>query len=111
VHHLWSLGCSSYLHPFQGHSIILMRFQQSDPTFNMGVNVTRPAFDLEPSYRVTMLGRELWTRGPGTSPVKRAHLVYRWVQEEEGHWGWSLWATCGKKAQNFTRKVCYSFTG
>jgi hypothetical protein len=27
----------------------------------MGVNVMRPPFNLEPSYRVTMLGREVWT--------------------------------------------------
>jgi hypothetical protein len=88
-----------------------MRLQQSDPTFNVGVDVMRPAFNLEHSYRVTMLAREEWTRRPGTSPVERACLVYRWVQEEEGHWGWSLWATCGKKSQNFSMKVCYSFTG
>ena len=29
----------------------------------------RPAFNLEPKYRVTMLTREEWTRGPGTPPV------------------------------------------
>jgi hypothetical protein len=77
----------------------------------MGVNVMSPAFNLEPSYRVTMLAREEWTRGRETSPVERVRLVYRWVQEEERHWGWSLWATCGKKAENLSRKVCYSFTG
>jgi hypothetical protein len=74
----------------------------------MEVDVMRPAFNIEPTYRVTMLAREEWTRGPGTSPVERARLVYRWVQEEEGHWGWSQWATCEKKARNFSEKVCYS---
>jgi len=48
AHRLWSLGCWSYLHPNRGHSSILMRLQQSDTTFNMGVNVMRPAFNLEP---------------------------------------------------------------
>jgi hypothetical protein len=49
-----------------------MWLQQSDPIFNMGVEVMRPAFNSEPEYRVTMLTREEWTKGPGTSPaVKR----------------------------------------
>ena len=28
-----------------------------------------------------------------------------------GDRGWSLWAICGKKAQFFSRKICYSFSG
>jgi len=42
---------------------------QSDPIFNKGVNVTRPALNFEPKNIVTMLTSEDWTRGPGTSPV------------------------------------------
>jgi len=49
-----------------------MWLQQSDPMFNMGVDVMRPAFNFKPKYRVTMLIREEWTReliwfrdGPG----------------------------------------------
>ena len=38
AHRLWSLGCSSYLHPRQGHSRILIRLQESDPIFNMRVD-------------------------------------------------------------------------
>jgi ribonuclease HI len=68
VHRLWSLGCRSYLHPNKGHSSISKRLQQSDPIFNMGVYVTRPAFNLEPKYRVTLLTREDWTRGSGSPP-------------------------------------------
>jgi hypothetical protein len=45
---LWSLGCWSYLHPNQGHSCILTRLQKSDPIFNMGVDVKKPVFNLEP---------------------------------------------------------------
>ena len=30
----------------------------------------KPIFNLEPKYRVTMLTREGWTRGPGTPAVK-----------------------------------------
>ena len=32
----------------------------------------RPAFNLEPKYRVTTLTKEEWTRGPATSPVEKA---------------------------------------
>jgi ribonuclease HI len=35
----------------------------------MGVNVMKPVFNLEPKYRVTMLTREEWTRGPRTPPA------------------------------------------
>jgi len=69
AHHLWSLGCWSYLHPQQGHSRILTRLQGSDPIFNMRVDFMRPVYNLEPKYRVTMLTREEWTRGPGTPPA------------------------------------------
>ena len=62
---LWSLGCWSYLQPNRGQSSILMRLQQSDPIFNMGVDVMRPAFNLEPQYGVTMLTREDWTKATG----------------------------------------------
>ena len=65
AHRLWSLGCWSYLHPNKGHSSILKRLQQSDPIFNMGVDDMRPAFNLEPKYRVTMITREDWTGGSG----------------------------------------------
>ena len=37
---------------------------------NMGVDVMRPAFNLEPKYRVTMLNREDWTGGTGAPVVK-----------------------------------------
>jgi len=46
-----------------------MRLQQSDPIFNMGVNVMGPAFNFELKNIVTMLHREEWTGGPGTPPV------------------------------------------
>jgi len=49
-HRLWSLGGWTYLYPNRGHSSMLMRLQQSDPIFNMGVDVTRPEFNFEPKY-------------------------------------------------------------
>jgi len=47
-----------------------MRIQRSDPIFTMGVDFMRLAFNLEPKYRVAMLTRIEWTRGPGTLVVQ-----------------------------------------
>jgi hypothetical protein len=41
----------------------------SDPEFNVGFDVMEPDFNLETHYKVTMLTREEWTRGPGTPPI------------------------------------------
>jgi hypothetical protein len=54
---------------------MLMQLQWSDSIFNMGVNVMRPAFNLEPKYRVTMLTREEWTR-PRTPPVVKGLIWF-----------------------------------
>ena len=48
----------------------LARLQKSDPTFNMGVDIMKPVFNLDPKNRVTKLTREEGTRGPGTPAVK-----------------------------------------
>jgi len=72
---MWSLGCWSYLHPSRRHSSILARLQPSDPIFNMRVDVMWPAFNFEPKYRVTVLTREEWTRGPRT-PTRVKPLVW-----------------------------------
>jgi len=69
AHQLWSLGCWSYLHPNRENSSILMQFQQSDPIFNVGVDIMRPAYNFEPQYRVTMLTREDWTNVTGAPPA------------------------------------------
>jgi len=62
-----------------------MWLQQSDPIFNVGVIVMRPAFNPEPKYRVTMLTGEDLTKGNGSpTAVKRAELVHRRVQDEGG---------------------------
>ena len=63
VHRLRALGCWSYFHPNRGHSSILLRLREADPIFNKGADVIRPAFNLEPKYRVTMLTKEDWTTG------------------------------------------------
>ena len=87
AHHLWSLGCWSHLHPNRGCSSILMWLQQSDPVFSMGVDVTRPAFNLEPKYRVTMLTRENWTKGTGIPPAVKG-LVWFTVVSKIGGGAW-----------------------
>jgi hypothetical protein len=53
-----------------------MRLQQSEPIFNMGVDVMRPAFNFEPKYRVTMLTREDCTKGTGTPPVVKGLVCF-----------------------------------
>jgi hypothetical protein len=42
----------------------------------MRVDVMKPVFNLEPNYRVTMLAREEWTRGPRTPPVVKGLVWY-----------------------------------
>ena len=85
AHPHWSLGCCSYLHPSQGHSSILLQFQRLDPIFKMGVKVMRPAFNLELKYRVNMLTREEWTRGPGMPPVVKGLVCFTdWSTTMEG---------------------------
>jgi hypothetical protein len=41
----------------------------------MGMDVMKPAFNLEPKYRVTMLTREDWTKGTG-APLGIKGLVW-----------------------------------
>jgi hypothetical protein len=57
AHCLWSLGCSFYLHPQQGHSCILTRLQKSDLIFNMRVDFMRPVFN--PSASTSIRGIDL----------------------------------------------------
>jgi hypothetical protein len=42
----------------------------------MRVNFMRPVFNLEPKYRVTMLAREEWTRGPRTPPIVKGLVCF-----------------------------------
>jgi ribonuclease HI len=42
----------------------------------MGVDIMRPAFNLEPKYRVTMLTREDWTKGSGSPPEIKGLVCY-----------------------------------
>jgi hypothetical protein len=53
-----------------------MWLQQSDPIFNMGVDVMWPAFNFEPKYRIIMLTREDWTKGTGTPPVVKGLIWF-----------------------------------
>jgi hypothetical protein len=42
----------------------------------MGVDVMRPAFKLEPKYRVTLLTREEWTKSSGSTPEVKGLVWY-----------------------------------
>jgi hypothetical protein len=53
-----------------------MRLQQSDPIYNRGIDVMRPAFNFEPKYRVTTLTREDWTKGTGTSTAVKGLIWF-----------------------------------
>jgi hypothetical protein len=99
AHHLWSLGCWSYLHPKKEHSCIMTWLQQSDPIFNMRVDFMRPVFNLEPRYRVTMLTSEEWARCPGTPPMVKGLIWYTDGSKTVEGMGRGLWAICKQKAQ------------
>ena len=71
----------------------------------------RPAFNFEPKYRVTMLTREDWTNGTGTPPVVKGLVWFTDGSKMEGTGAGVYGQFCGKKAQFFSRKVCYSLSG
>jgi len=62
-----------------------------NPICNTRVDATRPAFNFEPKYRVTMLTREDWTKGTGTPPLVK----------------WLVWFTEGSKMRDGTRAGVY----
>jgi hypothetical protein len=64
----------------------------------MRVNVRRPVYNLEPTYRVTMLAREEWTRSPGTPVVKGLVWFTEGSRTVEGTEA-GVWAICKWKAQ------------
>jgi hypothetical protein len=92
-------------------SIILTRFPSSDPIFSMGVDGMRPVFNLEPKYKVTMLTREEWSRGPGTP-----HIVKEFVWFAEGSrtaegTGTGVYGPSWEEGSVQSRKTCYSLSG
>ena len=59
----------------------------------------KPVFNLEPKYRVTMLAREEWTRGPWTLPMVKGLIWFTDGSSTAGERGGGLWAVCEQKAQ------------
>jgi len=52
-------------------------------------------FYLEPKYRVTMLAREKWARGPGTPSVVKGLVWFTdGSRTAEGTGAGGLWAIC-----------------
>jgi hypothetical protein len=85
AHRLWSMGCWSYLHPNKRHCSILNRLQQKDPIFKIVVDVMRPAFNLEPKNRTTILTRDDWTRGLVSHLEVKGLVWYTgWSKMKEG---------------------------
>jgi hypothetical protein len=78
-----------------------MWLQRSDPILNMGVDVMRPAFNLEPKYRVTTLTRKEWTRGPGTSPVVKGLVRFTdCLRMMQGTGARFYWQSLGRRLSN-----------
>jgi hypothetical protein len=75
AHRLWGLGSWSYLYPNRGYGRILGGFQQSDPIFDMRVDVMRPIYNFECKCRVVALPRENWISGNGTPQASRGTSV------------------------------------
>ena len=109
AHHLWSLGCWSYHHTSWGHSSILMQLQRSDPILNTGVDIMKPAFNLQRKYRVSMLTREEWTRGPLT-PVVKGLVCFNDGSRTMEVTGAVLYRkSLGRRLRISLKKTCYSF--
>jgi hypothetical protein len=68
----------------------------------MGVDFMRPAFNLEPKYRVTLLTREDWMKGTGVPPVVKG-LV--WFTDESRMGGG---ARAGVYGQSVGRRLSFS---
>jgi hypothetical protein len=57
----------------------------------MRVDVMKPVCNLEPKYRVTMLAREEWTRGPGTPPAVKGLVWYTDGSKTVEGTGWGVY--------------------
>jgi hypothetical protein len=78
----------------------------------MGVDVMRTVFNLEHKYRVTMMNREEWTRGPGTHPIVKGLIWFtNGSRMAEGTGAGFFLAIFRNKAQYLSRKTCYSLSG
>jgi hypothetical protein len=102
AHRLWSLGCWSYLHPNRGHSSVLMRLQQSDPIFSVGVDATRPTFNFQPKYRVTILHWEDWTKGLGAPPSVKGLVWFTDGSKMEEGTGTGVYGQSVKRRLSFS---------
>jgi hypothetical protein len=70
----------------------------------MGVDVRRPAFNLEHKYRVTMLTREDWTGGTGAPPVVKGLVWFTDWSRMTGGTG------AGVYGQSVRRRLSFSLS-
>jgi hypothetical protein len=68
----------------------------------MGVDAMRPAFNLEPRYRVTMLTREDWTKGQGDPPEVKGLVWFTDGSKMKGGTG------AGIYGQSLRRRLSFS---
>jgi ribonuclease HI len=68
----------------------------------MGVDVMKPAFNLEPRYRVTMLTREDWIKGQGTPPEVNGLVWFTDGSKMKGGTG------AGVYGQSLRRRLSFS---
>jgi hypothetical protein len=81
AHWLFSLGCWYYHHPSRGHSSIMMWFQKSDPTFNMGIEVRKKIKGCIDSKHMAMwqglisTQRKVWKLISGPNPTAKTRQL------------------------------------
>ena len=65
---------------------------------SMGVDIMRPAFNLEPKYSVTVLTREKWNRGPGAPPEVKGLIWFTdYSRTLEGAGAVVYWQSSGRR--------------
>jgi ribonuclease HI len=67
----------------------------------MGVDATRPTFNFEPRYRVTIPHREVWTKGPAAPPEVKGLVWYTDGSKMKG------WTGAGVYGQSVKRRLSY----
>jgi len=106
---VWDVGLT-YI-PIEDTAVSWCGFSSQIPYLISGLKLWGQHLILNPNTRLLCWLGKIGPRNWRSSCSQEAFLVYRWVQDEVGDQGWSLWAICEKKAWLFSRKICYSLSG
>ena len=79
-----------------------MRLQQSDPIFNIGVDIMRPSYNIEPQYMVTMLTREDWTKTTCAPPAVKGLVWFADGSKMREGTGAGVYAQSVRRRLNFS---------